>query len=58
MIEESIAAIRTRAELARRLATELKELKTMAAMLEIAESLDAEADRMEAETKILPFKPR
>lgn len=49
VMNEHIAAIRTRAELARRLSTELKESNAIAALIEIAESLDAEADKMEAE---------
>lgn len=47
MPRENVASLRTRAELARRLATELKEPKAVAALREIAEALDEEADKLE-----------
>ncbi|HEV2595390.1 MAG TPA: hypothetical protein VGU01_09360 [Sphingomicrobium sp.] len=47
MTREAIAAIRARAELARRLAAENKQPDAKAALLEIASMLDADADRLE-----------
>ena len=44
---ETAASIRTRAELARRIATELTEPNAVAALNEIADALDVEADRLE-----------
>ena len=41
------ASIRTRAELARRLAIEINEPKAATALREIADALDAEADKLE-----------
>jgi C4-dicarboxylate-specific signal transduction histidine kinase len=49
--QEAIAAIRTRAELARRLAQETKQAEAKAALREIASKLDAEADDLEAAGK-------
>ena len=43
-MHEAVAALRTRAELARRLSSEIKEPRAAAALREIAEALDAEAD--------------
>lgn len=48
-MHEAVAALRTRAELARRLSTEIKEPRATAALHEIAEALDAEADKLETE---------
>ena len=47
MISEATASIRTRAELARRLARELKDPSAIRALNEIAAALDAEADNLE-----------
>ncbi|MCL6730105.1 hypothetical protein [Sphingomonas hankyongi] len=46
-MREHAAAIRTRAELARRLAGEIKEPRASAALREIADGLDADADMLE-----------
>jgi hypothetical protein len=48
-MHEAVAALRTRAELARRLSTEIKEPRATAALREIAEALDVEADKLETE---------
>lgn len=48
-MHEAAAALRTRAELARRLSTEIKEPRATAALREIAEALDVEADKLETE---------
>jgi C4-dicarboxylate-specific signal transduction histidine kinase len=45
---EAITAIRTRADLARRLAEETKQAEASAALLQIATMLDADADQLEA----------
>ena len=50
MSHEVVASIRMRAELARRLATEMKERKTANALREIAEALDRDADDLEGNT--------
>lgn len=42
-----MASIRTRAELARRLSTEIKDSAAAASLREIADTLDAEADKLE-----------
>jgi hypothetical protein len=47
---EIAASIRTRAELARRLSTEIKEPKAAATLREIARDLFEEADRLERVT--------
>ena len=47
MVLKSVASIRMRAELARRLANELKEPKAVAALREIADALDEEAERLQ-----------
>lgn len=44
---EAAASIRTRAELARRLASELKDPSAVKALEEIADALDADADNLE-----------
>jgi len=44
---EAIASIRDRAELARRLAEENKQPHAKAALVQIASTLDADADRLE-----------
>jgi C4-dicarboxylate-specific signal transduction histidine kinase len=46
--QEGIAAIRTRAELARHLADQTWDAAAKAALLEIASMLDADAHRLEA----------
>lgn len=46
---EIAASIRTRAELARRRANELKEPNAVKALLEIAAALDQEADKFEGD---------
>jgi hypothetical protein len=43
-----IDSIRTRAELARRLSTQINEPKSAKALREIADALDAEADMLES----------
>lgn len=48
-MHKAVAALRTRAELARRLSTEIKEPRATAALREIAEALDVEADKLETE---------
>jgi hypothetical protein len=45
---EAISAIRTRAELARRLAGQTQDPAAKAALLEIGSMLEADADRLEA----------
>ena len=50
MNREVVASIRTRAELARRLARELKEPAAARSLLEIADSLDADAAKLEEES--------
>jgi uncharacterized protein Yka (UPF0111/DUF47 family) len=52
-----VASIRTRAEIARRLATELKDPKAVQALIEIAEALEADADNLEREPVIQMVKP-
>lgn len=47
MGNELVASIRTRAELARRLSTEIKEPAAAAALREIADTLEQEADKLE-----------
>jgi hypothetical protein len=46
--QEAISAIRTRAELARRLAGQTRDPAAKAGLLEIASTLEADADRLEA----------
>lgn len=57
MTKEAISAIRTRAELARRLAKENKQADARTALLEIASVLDADADRLDATAQQEP-RPR
>jgi hypothetical protein len=45
--QEAIAALRTRAELARRLSNETRQPAAKSSLLEIASMLDAEADQLE-----------
>jgi C4-dicarboxylate-specific signal transduction histidine kinase len=52
--QEAIAAIRTRAELARRLAGETRDPAAKAGLLEIASMLDADAGRLEAAARDQP----
>lgn len=47
MGSEFVASIRTRAELARRLSTEIKDPAAATALREIADALDEEADKLE-----------
>jgi hypothetical protein len=47
MGSELVESIRTRAELARRLSTEIKDPAAAATLREIADTLDAEADKLE-----------
>lgn len=47
MASERAATIRTRAELARRLSAEIENASDAAALREIANRLDSEADRLE-----------
>jgi predicted nucleic acid-binding Zn-ribbon protein len=47
MGSEAIASIRTRAELARRLSTEIKDPAAQQALREIADALEAEAESLE-----------
>lgn len=47
MPNDAVTSIRTRAELARRLSTELKDPHAIQSLREIAASLDAEADDLE-----------
>jgi len=53
---DSAAAIRNRAELARRLAARMHNDVTRRELLQIADELLAEADRLEAET-VVPIRP-
>jgi hypothetical protein len=55
---EDIAAIRIRAELARRLAGELKDPHSGFALNEIAKALDAEADNLECNVVQMPEPAR
>jgi hypothetical protein len=55
-MREAVAALRTRAELARRLSSEIKEPRASAALREIAEALDAEADKLETEN-VMKIRP-
>jgi len=54
---ESIAAIRARAELARRLAEENKQPDAKAALVQIASMLDSDADRLERQEPGLCDRP-
>jgi hypothetical protein len=54
MSEEAIAAIRTRAELARRLSAETEQAEAKAGLLKIAAMLDAEADQLAAAAEDSP----
>lgn len=45
--DEEISAIRTKAELARRLSSETRDAAAIAGLLELAALLDADADRLE-----------
>jgi hypothetical protein len=59
MVLKSVASIRMRAELARRLANELKEPKAVAALREIADTLDEEAERLHSAplSNVRPIHP-
>lgn len=48
MASDLAASIRTRAELARRLSTQITDETAAAALREIAETLDSEAERLES----------
>ena len=48
MTQETIATIRVRAELARRLSNDNKQADAKEALLQIASMLEADADRLEA----------
>lgn len=55
MGSDAIASIRTRAELARRLSTEIKDPAAQLALREIAAALEAEADALENNV-VVPMK--
>ena len=46
MTNDLVASIRTRAEIARRLSTEIKEPSAATTLREIADALDADADKL------------
>jgi hypothetical protein len=56
--QEAINAIRIRAELARRLAVQTMDPAAKAGLLEIASTLDADADRLEAAARRRPTDRR
>ena len=51
MSQETISAIRTKAELARRLSGETRDPAAKAGLLELASLLDADAERLEIATR-------